>query len=80
MTIDPTKACGPDCKMAPPTGLDDASGDEHQDCPEPLLCETCHHNGVDRLAVYPGNEFGCPPMCEECAMRAFDSANLQAIR
>jgi hypothetical protein len=32
---DPYSPCGPDCAMAPPTGLDDASGDEHQDCPEP---------------------------------------------
>jgi len=31
---DPYTPCGPDCRMAPPTGLDDASGREHDDCPE----------------------------------------------
>jgi hypothetical protein len=38
------------------------------------LCVPCDDNGDETPAVYPGNEFGCPPMCEDCANRSIDRA------
>jgi hypothetical protein len=37
-------------------------------------CADCADNGLEVAAVYPGNEFGCPPRCVDCANRSIDRA------
>jgi hypothetical protein len=47
----PYAACGPDCRMSPPTGLDDADGREHQDCPETALQRGIAYVGAVEVAA-----------------------------